>query len=52
MVGLRKDKGMLAHGVLVSWEIVQCELRSQRERERVQKPESVSGGAGEYESGS
>ena len=52
VVGLRKDKGMLAQGVLVSWEIVQCELRSQRERERVQKPESVSGGAGEYESGS
>ena len=50
MVGLRKDKGMLSHGVLVSWEIVECELESQRER--VRKQESVSGGAEECESGS
>ena len=40
MMGLREDKGMLAHGVLVSGEIVQGELRS--ESERVQKPESVN----------
>ena len=37
--GAKKDKGML-------------ETELAEKSERVQKPESVSGGAGEYESGS
>ena len=45
----KKDKGMLAHGVLVRGRTV---LVEKSERVSAEAAESVSGGAGEYESGS
>ena len=49
MVGLRKDKGMLAQGVSVRSRTAFVE---KSERVNAEAAESVTGGAGEYESGS